>query len=118
MLVSEPIYAAAYRAPDSDPRVFDDIRCLLDAVRKEPRPEQIRFWFHDAATGVWVNGGDALFVTSSALRTPMGGGVIAFRDRAAAREDAARRQGQVIESLDDLLRSSISGGSRASGEAR
>jgi copper chaperone NosL len=136
MLVSEPVYAAAYKAPSSDPRVFDDIRCLLEAARTEPRAEQLRFWFHDAAAGEvapqggpvaargrpggqsWIEGSEARFVASPALRTPMGGGLIAYRDRTAAREGAARHNGRVIESLDELLRSGIPGGSRASDEAR
>ena len=131
MLISEPVYAAAYRAPDSDPRVFDDIRCLLEAARKEPRAGTLRFWFRDAASALpqggslaatgrprgeggeeWIPG-DAAFVSSPTLRTPMGGGLIAYRDRTAAREGAARHRGSVVDSLDELLRSTDSGGNRA-----
>ena len=149
MLISEPAYAAAYRAPGADPRVFDDIGCLLEAARKEPQAGAIRFWFQDAAslqdgpraetgrprgekspqgdplaaTGRsrgenWIGGQDAVFVTSPALRTPMGGGLIAYRDRAAAREGAARYRGSVIDSLTDLLHSKDPGGNRASGQTR
>ena len=35
MLVSEPVYAAAFQAPGKEPRVFDDIGCMLDAARRE-----------------------------------------------------------------------------------
>ena len=118
MLISEPVYAAAYRASGSDPRVFDDIGCLLEAARKEPHADRLRFWFHDAATTVWIDGEEAAFVGSSTLRTPMGGGLIAFRDRTAAREGAVRHQGRVIGSLEDLLRSNDLGGSRDPGQAR
>jgi copper chaperone NosL len=118
MLISEPAYAAAYRAPGADPRVFDDIRCLLEAAQKEPRADALRFWFHDAATAVWIDGEAAAFVGSRTLRTPMGGGWIAYRDRTAAQEGAARHQGSVINSFSDLLRSSDVGGTRASGHAR
>jgi copper chaperone NosL len=137
MLVSEPAYAAAYRAPGADPRAFDDIGCLLEAAQKEPDASSLRFWFQDgtsllrtsphgdplAAAGRprgenWIDGRDAVFVSSPALRTPMGGGLIAYRDRAAAREGAARHRGSVIDSLDDLLNSKNVGGRRASGQAR
>src|SRR5262245_24799777 len=50
MLISEPLYAAAYRAPGADPRVFDDIGCLLEAARREPHADALRFWFQDAAS--------------------------------------------------------------------
>jgi copper chaperone NosL len=118
MLVSEPVYAAAYRSPGSDPRVFDDIRCLLQAAQKEPRADALRFWFHDADTAVWIDGKEAAFVGAPALRTPMGGGLIAYRDRTAARDGAARHQGRAIASLSDLLRSSEVGGTRAPSQAR
>ena len=97
MLISEPVYAAAYRAARSESRVFDDIGCLLKAAAQEPRADALRFWFHDAATAVWIDGTDA-------IRTPMGGGLVAFRDLAAAREAATRQQGSVVPSLEELLR--------------
>lgn len=103
MLISEPIYAAAYRTARSESRVFDDIGCLLKAAAQEPRADALRFWFHDAATAVWIDGTDAVFVSSSALRTPMGGGLVAFRDPAVAREAAERQQGSVVPSLQELL---------------
>ena len=56
MLVSEPRYAAAYRAPGAEALVFDDIQCLLDAARKEPGP--VRLWFRDASGDSWIDGAD------------------------------------------------------------
>jgi copper chaperone NosL len=117
MLISEPVYAAAFRARGSEARVFDDIGCLLQAVQKEPRADAIRFWFHDAASAAWI-GEEAVLVSSTRLRTPMGGGLVAYRDRGAARESADRHHGDVINSLSDLLRSNDQGGERASGPAR
>jgi len=84
MLISEPAYAAAYRTPQSESLVFDDIGCLLNAATREPRATALRFWFHDAATAVWIDGTDAVFVSSRALRTPMGGGLVAYRERSFA----------------------------------
>jgi nitrous oxide reductase accessory protein NosL len=118
MLISEPASAAAYQAPGAAPRVFDDIGCLLDAVGREPRSGGIRFWFHDVANGAWIGGDDAVFVSSPNLRTPMGGGLIDYRDLAAARDGAARHRGAVINSLNDLLRSNHREGHRASPQAR
>jgi copper chaperone NosL len=102
MLISEPAYAAAYRVPSANSRVFDDIRCLLEAVKRESAPT-VRFWFHDAASAVWIDGTDAVFVASSRLRTPMGGSVIAFRDAGAAQRYADQHEGQVMRSLEALL---------------
>ena len=119
MLISEPLYAAAYRTPRSESRLFDDIGCLLKAAAQEPRADALRFWFHDAATAVWIDGTDAVFVSSTTLRTPMGGGIVAFGDAAAAREAAARQQGSVVSSLQDLLsRRSTPGAQNVSQESR
>jgi nitrous oxide reductase accessory protein NosL len=102
MLISEPIYSAAYRATGSAARVFDDIGCLRDAARSEAGP--IAYWFHDADDGGWVDGPQAWFVASPDIHTPMDGGLIAYRDRSAADRSAARRRhGRVVGSLSDLL---------------
>ena len=104
MLVSEATFAAAYKAPGAEARAFDDIGCLLAAAKREADPGGLRFWFHDAPTGDWIDGVDATFVKSDRLRTPMNGRLIAYRDAAAARRGAQENQGRVIRSLADLLR--------------
>jgi nitrous oxide reductase accessory protein NosL len=102
MLISESLYAAAYQAPGADARVFDDIGCLRDAARKEGSAG-LRFWFHDATHGGWIEGTEAVFVASPEIRTPMGGGLIAHGDPAAAERSAAQTHGRVIRSISDLL---------------
>jgi copper chaperone NosL len=106
MLISEPMYAAAYRAPNADARVFDDIACMLDAARREQDTGRLRFWFHDASTSQWIDGGAATFVSSASLKTPMNGGFVAYRDEAAAVRAANAQQGTVIRTVGDLLRAS------------
>jgi len=101
MLISEPLYAAAYQAPRAAARVFDDIGCLRDAARAEA--PGLRFWFHDADDQGWIEGAGAVFVTSAEIRTPMGGGLIAYRDPAAAERSAVKHHGRVIRSISDLL---------------
>ena len=105
MFISEAAYAAAYREPGAEAKVFDDIGCLLQAARAEPRRDSLRYWFQDAAGSGWIAGTDAAFVSSPSLRTPMGGGLIAYRNHAAAADGAARHKGRVVPTLDELLRS-------------
>jgi hypothetical protein len=101
MLVSEPAYAAAYYAPGRDARVFDDIGCMLDALRQETA-SPLTIWMQDAAGGGWIDADDAVFVTAPGLRTPMNGGVLAYRDVAAAEKTAATQRGEVVRSFDEL----------------
>jgi copper chaperone NosL len=104
MLVSERLFAAAYRAPGGEARVFDDIRCLLKAVRKESSQANLEFWFHDAETLEWIEGTRAVIVHAPSLNTPMGGGMVAFATRAAAASAAGPHRGRVIGGIDELLK--------------
>lgn len=102
MLISERAYAAAIRFADGHDELFDDIGCLIAELQAR-KPAGATFWFHDAADGEWISGVEPLFVTSPSLRTPMGGGVAAYRDRAGAEQAAARLGGQVIADLKTLI---------------
>jgi copper chaperone NosL len=107
MLISEPLYAAAYQAADGEKRVFDDLGCLRRAARAEHG--SLRVWVHDAASGAWIDGRAAVFVSSAAIRTPMGGGLLAYRNREDADRAAAKHAGQVIRSLSAVLQATESG---------
>ena len=102
MLVSEPAYAAAYHAAGKDARVFDEIGCLLDAIRHEAA-SPITVWVQDAAGGGWLDAKAATFVSSPDIRTPMNGGVLAYADASAAADAAAAHRGKVIASFAELM---------------
>jgi copper chaperone NosL len=101
MLISEARYAAAYRMEGSEPRVFDDIGCLLGALDKETTAPA-HTWFMDANDATWIDGTKAVFVRSDEIRTPMSGGLTAYKDVASAEAAAARFRGSVVRSFADL----------------
>lgn len=102
MLISELAYAAAYQPAGSEGRVFDDIGCLVQAAGKETGTA-IRFWFHDVSSGEWIEGDAATFAAAADIRTPMGGGILAFRDPADATRAARDHRGRVVRSVSDLI---------------
>ncbi len=102
MLVSEPIFAAAYHAHGTEARAFDDIGCMLEALRREAA-SPIHVWVQDAAGAGWVDANQAIFVASERIRTPMSGGLLAYADAAAAEKAAATSGGEVMRSLQDLM---------------
>lgn len=102
MLISEPIYAAAYQADGQEPRVFDDIGCLLDAMRRAPAPPA-KIWVQDATGAGWLDAHDAIFVASDTIRTPMRGGALAYADTIAAGAAATRHRGEVMRSVEELM---------------
>ena len=104
MLVSEPAFAAAYRRDGADARIFDDIRCLLNDLKDEANPKGLRFWFHDAASGVWITSEEAVIVKSARFRTPMSGNMVAYAGRSAGERAASENDGVVIGNVDELLK--------------
>jgi copper chaperone NosL len=106
MLISEVSYAAAYQAPGADARVFDDIGCLLEAMRREGLQAErsgLRVWVRDGGDGNWLDEGSAVFVVSSEIRTPMGDGIVAYRDAARAKQMADQHRGRVARSVIELM---------------
>ena len=102
MLVSEPVYAAAYQTPGKEPRVFDDIGCMLDAMRRETAPP-ITIWVQDAAGAGWLDADEATLVASPNIPTPMSGGLLAYADAAAAEKAATAHRGEVLRSFRELM---------------
>jgi copper chaperone NosL len=92
MLVSDLVFAAAYRAEDGEARVFDDIGCLLN----ELPPSGARVFVHDFETSQWIDGGAAYFARTTSVQTPMGGGILAF----SSREAAKKHGGEVLRFAD------------------
>ena len=109
MLISQREFAAAYQAPQSEPRVFDDIGCLLSASRQEADRAGLRYWFHDANSASWIDGSRAVFIRAAALKTPMSGGIVAYGDGAVAARAASARGVRVIASLGELLQNTAGG---------
>lgn len=102
MLVSDLRFAAALRPGPGEPaQVFDDIGCMLQSWRQAPDMTAAVAWVMDE-DGEWVPARDATFVRG-AITTPMGGGIVAFRDRDAAMSYAADVQGAESVSFSDLL---------------
>jgi hypothetical protein len=101
MLVSEARFAAASRTGAEAARIFDDIGCLVADQRESKRPAD-RFWFHDAGSGEWIAGPPS-FIQSTSIRTPMGGGILAFGGLDDAKQAARRQHDAVITSLSDLI---------------
>ena len=103
MLISEKAYAAAIRFPDGHDQLFDDIGCLVAAVRETPAADA-HYWFNDAVSGQWITDADPVFGVSSQLRTPMGGGIVAYRDAETAKHGVEHIGGRVVRDFSQLLR--------------
>ncbi len=101
MLIAEDRCAAAClveRDGVREPMVFDDLGCLLDYERDLPAGARVVSRFaRDYHARAWLSCDAATFLwTGDGVHTPMGSGIIAFADRAAAEQAHAAHAGEVI----------------------
>ncbi len=107
MIVSDERYASGL-VVERDGRVekyaFDDVGEMLELTLEDLGFEDATsaLWFvKDAATLEWIAAGEAFYVKSAELHTPMGFGVAAYASESDAQAAAQRTQGVVLR-RDDL----------------
>jgi copper chaperone NosL len=101
MIINEARYAAAYVTTDGTARLFDDIGGMVASI-DEAKEDVAVFWVHDYYTEEWLKAGEAVYVESDDLVTPMGFGIVAFSERDRAEEWATEQAGEV-RSYSDLF---------------
>ncbi len=90
MAVSDAHFAAQLVAPGEEPRFFDDIGCLREWLRREPRsPSGAAAFVADHRTAQWVLARAAVYTRNDALETPMGSHLLAHVDAASRDADPA-----------------------------
>jgi copper chaperone NosL len=90
MMISDLAHAAQAVASGEEPRFYDDRGCLAKDARALAADARL-FVQLDGGAG-WIAAHEAFFAFPASARTPMGYGVTAFRDEAAAsRADRAGR---------------------------
>lgn len=108
MIISEANYASAYWTADGQARRFDDMGEMLAYMSKNPE-ETASVWVHDVNSAEWLRAEDAYFVVNSGLMTPMGTGIVAVADEAAAAALAYGQDGARVMAYADLLAEMASG---------
>lgn len=96
MAVSERQFAAQLVTAGGTAEMFDDVGCLAAWLQEHDRPPGSAVFVVDFAGGGWLPAEEAAYVRSAKLPTPMGYGLAAFPDRAAAQTAVARLGGEVV----------------------
>jgi copper chaperone NosL len=103
MAISERQYAAEFLNRDGDVFKFDDIGCLANYVaEKQARDSVAAFYVVDFDSKRWLKAEEASFLASPNFHTPMGGGMVAYKDRSRAEAAAASNQGRLISFAEAL----------------
>lgn len=101
MIISQPKYASSFAYEESEGRFkslpFDDIGDMLAYMRKHSDLIPVGVWVHDYASEEWIDAESAFYVHSSAIKSPMGHGIVAFADKAAAEKFAVETAGQMLD---------------------
>lgn len=103
MAISETRYAAEFIDNEGEAFKFDDITCMTSFIRDRHNQGNggARFVM-DFDAKAWLKAEDAYYVQSTEIKTPMSGGVIAFRDQSRARETAGKYGGKLLR-FNDLF---------------
>ena len=97
MILNEDRFASALLIEKDGARsylLFDDIgdQFQYEAMH---HPLVVSRFAHDFTSGQWIVAEEASFVVSETLHTPMGSGIIAFRDAAVAQSKATEANGKL-----------------------
>lgn len=95
MAVSETRFAGGWVAENGESVVFDDAGEMIEALSRAPAQAALA-WVGDFESGRWLKYSTAVFLRVPGLGTPMGTGVIAFTNAAAAQRAAHARQGAAL----------------------
>ena len=97
MSISEKRYAAELIDQDDEAFKFDDIGCLTNFRKQRKNDDSIRATFvMDYERREWLKAEDAFYVRSSEFKSPMSGGVVAFKDESNAQSAAATYHGTML----------------------
>ena len=103
MAISEKRFAAEFIDRDGQALKFDDIGCMIHYIKEKQVREQVAaIYLTDFETRQWVRAEEAHCVQSEQIKSPMSGGIIAFKDPAGAEAGAATYRGKRA-SFADLL---------------
>jgi copper chaperone NosL len=104
MGIADVKYAAELVDKAGTMRKFDEVGCLVSYVKaKIPQRDYRATFAMDYDTKQWLKGVEAFFVHSEAIKTPMNGGIVAFKEKSRAEGVASQFKGQV-QTLAELLK--------------
>lgn len=98
MAVSDVRFAAQIVAPYEEPRIFDDVGCLRDWLRRgDSVPKGAVAYVADHRTKAWVLATRAVYSRVPGPWTPMASGLMAFADPDSRAADHEAAEGEALD---------------------
>jgi copper chaperone NosL len=96
MAISEKRYAAQFLDEDGQVSKFDDVACMMNYLKARKDQSRIaNYYVVDFDSRQWIAVPQAYFVRSPRFKTPMGGAIIAFRDKTRAEQAVVGSEGRL-----------------------
>ena len=103
MILSDPLFAAQIIAPGEEPRFFDDLRCLREALHAgPPLSAHAAIFVVDYRTGAWTPAAAAVFERLPDAATPMASHWVAYSSEASRRADPRSAAGAPVPATEIL----------------
>jgi copper chaperone NosL len=103
MAISEKQYAAEFLNRDGDVFKFDDIGCMANYIAEKKAGDSIAaYYVVDFDSKQWLKAEGSSLIASTNFHTPMGGGMVAFKDQSRAEAAATANQGRQISFAEAL----------------
>lgn len=102
MIISDKVFSAQYILPRGKTKKFDDIGCMIHYLFEEEtnKDKVLALFVRDSISTEWIDAKKAYYVWSKNIKTPMGYGLVALKEKEAAEEIAKTKEGLVVEGLD------------------
>jgi copper chaperone NosL len=97
MAISEKRYAAEFIDQDGVAFKFDDIACMFHYVKDQQKKGSITaFFVVDFKSQAWLKAEEVRYVRSPEFKTPMSGGIAAFKEKSGADDPAVQYHGKLL----------------------
>ncbi len=102
--ITDKRYAAEFVTKDGFVRKFDDIACMVQHAGTKVKKDNIEAYFAmDYPSAQWVKADEAYYLRSKRFKTPGGGGILAYKEKARAETTASQYQAEILK-LGDVIK--------------
>lgn len=104
MIISDKKFAAQYREKNGNTVKFDDTGCMIEHIinNENVNDGSVDIYVVDYDTGQWIDGKEAYYIWTEEIKTPMGYGIVAFRDRNSAGKFRKNREATFVGSYTEV----------------
>jgi copper chaperone NosL len=103
MIISEKVFSAQYILPRGQAKKFDDIGCMIHYLLEEEtnKDKVLAIFVREYNSKEWIDGEKAYYVWSKKIKTPMGHGLVALKEKEAAEEISETKEGLVFKDFNE-----------------